>query len=103
MLRMMGHEVHTAYDGEEGVSAAERWRPEIVLLDIGMPRMNGYEAAQRIREAWGKDMFLVALTGWGQENDRNRTQEAGFDYHIVKPADPAELVKLMESLPSNGE
>jgi len=102
MLRMMGHDVETAYDGEAGVAAAARMRPDIALLDIGMPKLNGYEAARRIRrQPWGKDMFLVALTGWGQENDRNRTQEAGFDYHIVKPADPTELMKLMEHLPSD--
>jgi PAS domain S-box-containing protein len=102
MLRMMGHDVETAYDGEEAVAAAARFKPDFALLDIGMPKLNGYEAARRIRrEPWGKDMFLIALTGWGQEHDRNRTQEAGFNHHIVKPADPAELSKLMEYLPSD--
>ena len=104
MLRLMGHEVETAYDGEDGVAVAARFRPEMALLDIGMPKMNGYEAARKIRrEPWGRNIFLVALTGWGQEDDRNRTQEAGFDHHIVKPADPADLSALLERLPTNRE
>ena len=75
-------------------------RPEAVLLDIGMPKLNGYEVCRRIRkEEWGKDMFLVALTGWGQEEDRRRTDEAGFDAHLVKPVDPDELVKLLADMP----
>jgi PAS domain S-box-containing protein len=99
MLRLAGHEVHTAYDGQEAVEAAEHFRPEAVLLDIGMPRMNGYEAARRIRQQpWGRDVFLVALTGWGQEEDKRRAREAGFDYHVTKPADPAALTKLLADL-----
>jgi PAS domain S-box-containing protein len=80
MLRLKGHEVRNARDGEEAVEAAEAFRPDVVLLDIGMPRLNGYEVARRIREQlWGKDMVLVALTGWGQDEDRRRSEEAGFD------------------------
>jgi len=98
LLNVMGHDVHTAYDGEEGVSAAAELKPDVVLLDIGMPKMNGYDACRFIRQqTWGKEMFLVALTGWGQEEDRRRTVEAGFDDHIVKPVDLAELLTLLAS------
>ena len=71
----------------------------MVLLDIGLPKLNGYEACRRIREQpWGKDMVLIALTGWGQEEDRRRSQEAGFDHHMVKPVDPTALMKLLAGL-----
>jgi len=100
MLRALGHEVHTAYDGEEAVLAARRLRPEIVLLDIGMPKQNGYEACRQMRaESWGKSLFLIALTGWGQEDDRAKTEDAGFDAHLVKPADPATIIRLLETIP----
>ncbi|HEV3006080.1 MAG TPA: PAS domain-containing protein, partial [Pirellulales bacterium] len=96
MLRLMGHEFQTAYDGLEAVQAAAAFRPDVVLLDIGMPKMNGYEAARHIREqAWGKDMLLVALTGWGQEEDKRRAAEAGFDHHLTKPVDLEALQKLL--------
>ncbi len=95
-LQIGGHEVHTAYDGEEAVAAAETFRPEVVLLDIGMPKLNGYEACRRIRNsAWGRDMVLIAQTGWGQEEDKRRTKEAGFDDHLVKPVDPVSLMKMV--------
>lgn len=98
LLRLTGNEVHTAYDGVEGVEAAERVRPDVVLLDIGMPKLNGYDACRRIREeAWGKGLMLIALTGWGQDEDRRRTVEAGFDTHMVKPVDPTVLTKLLAS------
>ena len=72
-------------------------------MDLGMPRMSGYEAARHIRnQPWGKDMFLVALTGWGQEEDRQRTREAGFNHHLVKPADPADLQKILSEAPVRG-
>jgi len=101
LLEIMGNEVRTAYDGEQAVEAAEAIRPDVVLLDIGMPKLNGYDACRRIREQpWGKGMFLIALTGWGQEEDRRRTEEAGFDRHMVKPADAAVLMKLVASLSS---
>ncbi len=84
-LQLGGHTVRTAYDGVEAVKAAEIFRPDIVLLDIGMPNLNGYEACRRIRDtAWGKKMTVIAQTGWGQEHDRRRTSEAGFDDHLVK-------------------
>ena len=94
LLKMMGNNVRTAYDGEEAVQAAGEFRPDVVLLDIGLPKMNGYEAARRIRqEPWGKNMVLIAVTGWGQEEDKRKSQEAGFDHHMVKPVDPQALMK----------
>ncbi|HVV98825.1 MAG TPA: PAS domain S-box protein [Planctomycetaceae bacterium] len=96
MLRLMGHEVRTAHDGVAGVETAAEFQPDIILLDIGMPRLNGYEAARKIREQpWGRNVTLVALTGWGQEEDRRRSEEAGFNSHIVKPVEPAALEKLV--------
>jgi len=98
MLRMEGHEVHCASDGEEALLLAGQRRPEIVVLDVGMPKLDGCEVARRIRaEAWGRDAVLVALTGWGQEVDRRRSREAGFDMHLVKPVDPATLCDMLVS------
>ncbi|MFO1430108.1 MAG: PAS domain S-box protein [Candidatus Competibacteraceae bacterium] len=103
LLEVIGHEVAIAYDGLEAVTAAATFRPDIVLLDLGMPKLDGYEAARRIRaQPWGKQMILIAVTGWGQEGDRRRTQEAGFDYHLVKPVDPDALEKLLAGLPAAG-
>ena len=97
LLTLAGHEAHFAHDGLEAVEVAERVRPDIALLDIGMPRLDGLEAARRIRAAsWGSGITLVALTGWGQEDDRRKTQEAGFDHHMVKPIDYPTLSKLLE-------
>ena len=80
LLKLTGNETHIAHDGLEAVEAAARFRPDVILLDIGLPKMNGYEAARRIREQpWGKNMVLVALTGWGQEEDRQKSKDAGFD------------------------
>ena len=99
MLRMMGHDVRTAYDGLEGVQTAAAFNPQVVLLDIGLPTMNGYEAARRIRnEPWGRGVALVALTGWGQDEDRRMSLEAGFDHHLTKPVDPAALDKLLRGI-----
>ncbi|MBI3652561.1 MAG: GAF domain-containing protein [Acidobacteria bacterium] len=99
MLKIMGNEVRTAHDGEAGIAAAAAFRPDLILMDLGMPKMNGYEAAQRIRrEPWGRQPFLVALTGWGAAEDRRRTQAAGFNRHLVKPVDPAEIEKLLAEL-----
>jgi PAS domain S-box-containing protein len=101
MLKMMGNEVRTAHDGLEGVEAAEAFRPDIVLLDIGMPKLNGYETCRRIREqSWGKNTVMIALTGWGQEDDRRRSLEAGFNFHLVKPVEPAALERLLADLKS---
>jgi CheY-like chemotaxis protein len=99
LLRMLGNEVQVATDGASGLQAAETHRPEIVLLDIGLPEMNGYDVARRIREQpWGGQMALVALTGWGQDEDRRLAKEAGFDYHLVKPVDPQVLMPLFQTL-----
>ncbi len=96
LMRIHGHEAETAYDGEAAVAAAERFRPDVVLLDLGMPGLDGYGACRRIRsQPWGRGILLVALTGWGQEADRRRTEEAGFDHHLVKPVDPAALKELL--------
>jgi PAS domain S-box-containing protein len=103
LLQVMGHDACTAYDAEEAIQTAAEFQPDIVLLDIGMPTLNGYDACRRIREQpWGQDMFLIALTGWGQEEDRRRSEEAGFDHHMVKPLDPAVLRQLLASSSSRG-
>jgi CheY-like chemotaxis protein len=101
VMELMGHEVRTAYSGEEAVIAAATFQPELVLLDIGMPNVNGYDACRAIREQpRGEQIFVIALTGWGQERDRRRTEEAGFDDHLVKPVDPDVLARLLASLPA---
>jgi CheY-like chemotaxis protein len=96
LLKLKGNDIRTAHDGLEAVEAAESFRPQLVLLDIGLPKLNGYEVARRIRQQpWGRDMLLIALTGWGQDEDRRRSQEAGFNFHIVKPVELAALEKLL--------
>ena len=97
MLRLLGNEVTTVHDGLEAVAAAGAFRPEIVLMDIGLPRLNGLEATRRIREQdWGRSMTIIALTGWGQDNDRERSRDAGCDDHLVKPVDLANLQSLLK-------
>ena len=101
LLQIGGHETHKAHDGISAIEAAERLRPDAVLLDIGLPRLNGYEVCRRIRQTtWGKELTIVALTGWGQEEDRDRSTDAGFNAHMVKPVDHDVLMKLIASLPS---
>jgi len=96
LLELNGNETHTAHDGLAAVGAAETLRPDLVLLDIGLPKLNGYEVARRIRaQPWGRAMILVALTGWGQEEDRRRSTEAGFNAHLVKPVNYAALTRLL--------
>jgi DNA-binding response OmpR family regulator len=103
VLTMMGHETRTAHDGETALAAAEEFQPEVVLLDIGLPKMNGYEVAQRIREsAWGTGMFLIAVTGWGQAEDRARSAEVGLNMHMVKPVEPTALQAVLADLNRNG-
>lgn len=98
MLRLGGHEVHAVHDGQEAVEAVGWFRPNLALLDIGMPKLNGYEVVRRIREQpWGKKMVLVAITGWGQEEDKRRAAEAGFDHHLTKPMNLGDLEKLLGS------
>jgi PAS domain S-box-containing protein len=99
MLKIMGNDTRTAYDGLQGVEMAEQFRPDVVLLDIGLPRLNGYEACRRIRnQAWGISTILIAMTGWGQDEDRRRSHQAGFDHHLVKPVDPKSLMELLAEL-----
>ena len=94
-LRALGQHVDVAYGGEEALRRAEAVRPDIVLLDLGMPGMDGYEVCRRLRrEPWGRGLLVIAQTGWGQQHDRDRTREAGFDHHVVKPVDLGELLTL---------
>jgi CheY-like chemotaxis protein len=98
MLRLVGHDIRTAHDGLEALQAARVFRPELVLLDIGLPKMNGYEVARKMREQpWAKCVLLVAVTGWGQEEDKQRALEAGFDYHLTKPVELAAIHSLLAS------
>ena len=102
LLKIAGNETYTAYDGLEAVEVAATIKPNVVLLDIGLPKLNGYEVCRKIREQpGGKDMVLVALTGWGQEEDREKSKDAGFNGHLVKPVRLSALAKLLtESLPA---
>ena len=103
-LETKGHEVHVARDGVEALEAAARTRPDLVLLDIGLPRLNGYDTCRRIRERpWGRHLTLVAVTGWGQDTDRRLSQEAGFDDHLVKPVDDTALGKLLLTCPKQSD
>jgi signal transduction histidine kinase/ActR/RegA family two-component response regulator len=96
MLKLQGHETAIARDGRQAVELAETFRPEVILLDIGLPELTGHEVARHIRaQSWGRDMTLVALTGWSQDEDRRRSQEAGFNHHLVKPIDSATLQTLL--------
>jgi len=97
MLELLGHDVRTAHDGLAAVAAAEAFRPDVILMDVGMPRLNGYEATRRIRgQAWGRAATVVALTGWGQEADRAQSRDAGCTGHLVKPVDLADLLPYLE-------
>src|SRR5450432_554244 len=97
VLRYQGHEVRVANDGESALEAATEFRPQASILDIGMPRMTGHELARRIRqEPWGQNMLLVALSGWGESKDKKLARDAGFDYHITKPADVQALSELLQ-------
>jgi CheY-like chemotaxis protein len=101
ILRIVGNEVRIAHDGEEGFNAALVFRPDVILLDIGMPRLNGFDTARRIRqEPWGRNVSLLALTGWGHDEDRRKSQDAGFDHHLVKPVEPEALLRLLGELPA---
>jgi CheY-like chemotaxis protein len=99
LLKLTGNEAEMAHDGEEAVAKAASFSPDVVLLDIGLPKLNGYEACREIRkQPGGRDIVLVALTGWGQEEDRRKSREAGFDEHFVKPVDHAALTRLLRDL-----
>jgi CheY-like chemotaxis protein len=99
VLGALGASVDVAYNGADGLAAFERHRATMVLLDIGMPGMNGYDVARAIRSRWPeRDATLVAVTGWGQADDRQRARDAGFDHHLVKPADIDVLIGLMAAV-----
>ncbi len=101
VLSLWGNDTRTAHDGLEALELAEAFRPEVILLDIGLPRLNGYDTCRRMRERpWGKDAFMIATTGWGQEEDRRRAREAAFDHHLVKPVDLVALQELLRELPA---
>jgi two-component system, chemotaxis family, CheB/CheR fusion protein len=103
LVSSIGHEARIAHDGVEAIELADQFRPEVVLMDIGMPNMNGYDAARHIRlQTWGEAMKLVALTGWGQDEDRKRSKEAGFDSHLVKPANLDTLKSLLAECNGGG-
>jgi PAS domain S-box-containing protein len=96
LLEISDHDTRSAYDGEQALRIAEEFRPHVVLLDIGLPKLNGYEVCRRIRqEPWGKDILMVALTGWGQNDDRRKSREAGFDAHLVKPVGHESLMEVL--------
>lgn len=99
LMEITGNKTYLAHDGVEAVEAVEKYRPEVVLLDIGLPQLDGYEVCRRVREqAWGKNILVIALTGWGQEDDRRKSEDAGFNGHLVKPVDYDKLLDLLESL-----
>ncbi|MEO7362279.1 MAG: PAS domain-containing protein [Gemmatimonadaceae bacterium] len=103
MLNFMGHDTRTANDGLHGLEVAEVFRPDVCLLDIGMPNLNGFDMARRLREQpWGEQILLIALSGWGQEHDKERSADAGFDMHLVKPIDPATLTAVLEARHQRG-
>ncbi len=103
VLELMGNETRTAHDGLQAVALAESFRPHVILMDIGMPGLTGYDACRRIRDtSWGKTMVIVAQTGWGQDEDRRKASAAGFDSHLTKPIDLLRLEKLLANIPANG-
>ena len=98
LLSFSGHEVKIAHDGAEALDAVRNFRPDVAFLDIGMPGLTGYEVAQAVRaEPWGSEVTLIAVTGWGQPDDKQRAHTAGFDRHLVKPIDPDEVDRLLDS------
>jgi PAS domain S-box-containing protein len=103
MLELLGHEVHAVHDGEAALELGEKFRPHVVLLDLGMPVLDGYETAERMRETeWGRSVKIFAVTGWGQDSDREKSRAVGFDGHLVKPVDPHELDHLLGWLSASG-
>src|ERR687888_1648827 len=96
LLRMLGHEVATANDGEQALTVAEGFRPDVAILDIGLPKLNGYDLAKQMRaRPWARDVVLVALTGWGQDQHRRRSAESGFNHHLTKPVELEVLQQIL--------
>ena len=103
LVDLLGYESRTAYDGLEALQVADGFLPDVVLLDLGMPRMDGLEACRRMRQRpWGARAALIAVTGWGQQDDHRKTQDAGFDQHLVKPVEPDYLTQLLAELSGKG-
>jgi PAS domain S-box-containing protein len=99
LMQMWGHDVRMAHDGAEAVTVAEAFKPDVAILDIGMPHLNGYQAAKQMRDAaWSRNLTLIAVTGWGQDDDKQRAMDAGFDHHLTKPVDPSVLQPVLEAL-----
>jgi CheY-like chemotaxis protein len=102
LVAMLGHDVRTGFDGVQALDLAGEFHPDLVLLDLGMPRMDGYEACRRLREQpWGAEAVVVAVTGWGRDDDRRKTQLAGFDQHLVKPVAPDAIASILSRLAPN--
>ena len=98
LLEMNGHGVYVGHSGSEALQLARRELPHAMILDIGMPDMSGYEVARRIRaERWGSHIYLIAVTGWGQKEDKDRAIAAGFDHHLTKPVDPDQVESLLQA------
>jgi CheY-like chemotaxis protein len=105
LLQLQGNDTQVARDGIEAVEKGADYKPDVILLDIGMPGMNGYDTCEMIRAApWGKESLVIAMTGWGQDEDRRRSAEAGFNFHLVKPIDHGQLLELLaeDTLDKNG-
>jgi CheY-like chemotaxis protein len=96
LLKLTGHDAMIATDGTQALQKAVMYQPDVILLDIDLPKMNGYDVCRAIRKhAWGRSIVMIALTGWGQDEDREKSKTAGFDGHLVKPVDHAALMKLL--------
>jgi CheY-like chemotaxis protein len=103
LLTLIGHDVATAHDGHAALKVAREFRPEFILLDIGLPGMDGYEVASRLRrEGCCKHAVIVAVTGYGRDEDRRRSKEAGFDYHLIKPLDHDALLSVLSAAATGG-
>jgi CheY-like chemotaxis protein len=99
LLQLEGYDVHMVHGGQEALDAVREFKPSVILLDIGMPKITGYEAARRLRQRYGEDCpTLIAVTGWKQASDRILASLAGFDHHVAKPYNPSELVSLLAKL-----
>jgi DNA-binding response OmpR family regulator len=104
LLDAPGHEIATVYDGEQALASVDSFSPDVMLLDIGLPGMSGYEICRRLRDRpGGEDLVIFAQTDWGQDEDRRRSQESGFDCHFVKPVDPAELLARLNDVEKRKE